>query len=185
MPKINPKTYHAVETLRDGTGIRIRAIRPDDADRLHQHFLSLSPESVYFRFMGFKRDLSPEELKKLTEVDFVNHVALVATISDAERDPIIGVGRYIRGIDPRRAEVGLVILDHYQGRGIGTILLRHLSIIGHDGGVEELEGNVMADNHKMLEVFEHSGFKARRSLESGVIHLSFPVEDVWKTRGAQ
>lgn len=171
----DPRKYSVDAKLRDGGAIRIRAIRTDDQERLHDHFRGLSPQSIYFRFMGFKRDLSAQDLKRLTELDFCDHVGLAATLTENGRERFVGVGRYIRGKDPHRAEVAFAVLDDYQGRGIGTILLEHLGRIARGNGIIELEANVLADNHQMLEVFAHSGFKIRRRLESGVVHLYYPI----------
>src|SRR5437867_6327085 len=97
MSPIDARTYRVEATLRDGGAICIRAIRPDDKARLLEHSAGLSPQSVYFRFMGFKRELSKDDLKFLTELDFDNHVALVATITESGIEHLLGVGRYIRG----------------------------------------------------------------------------------------
>jgi GNAT superfamily N-acetyltransferase len=163
--------YLVEAKMLDGAAIWVRAIRPDDQERLHQHFSRLGEQSVYFRFMGMKRDLTPDDLKRLTELDFRNHVGLAATVTEDGRERFIGVGRYICGSDPRRAEVAFAILDEFQGRGIGTLLLEHLSLIADANGIAEFEADVLCDNRQMLEVFAHSGFKSRRSLDSGVVHL--------------
>src|SRR5271154_1834679 len=92
--------YFADATMLDGAAVRIRAIRPDDKERLHDHFKGLSEQSVYFRFMGFKRDLSPQDLQRLTELDFKSHGGLVAELTENGRERIIGGGRYICGADP-------------------------------------------------------------------------------------
>ena len=171
--RIDPGKYAVDADLRDGASIRIRAITTDDQARLHEHFRGLSQQSIYFRFMGFRRDLSAQDLKSLTELDFHDHVGLAATLTENGRERIIGVGRYIRGKDPHRAEVAFAVLDKYQGHGIGTILLEHLALIARESGVTELEATVLADNRQMLEVLAHSGFKIRHQLESGVVHLYY------------
>jgi GNAT superfamily N-acetyltransferase len=168
---IDARNYRVEVPTLDGAAILIRAIRPDDLERLHDHFKGLSEKSVYFRFMGIRRDLSPQDLKHLTELDFKNHVGLAATLTENGRERFIGVGRYICGPDPRRAEVAFAILDGFQGRGIGTLLLEHLSRIADANGVAEFEADVLGENRQMLEVFAHSGFESRRSLDSGVVHL--------------
>src|SRR5271155_274414 len=168
---IDARDYRVDVRTLDGAAILIRAIRPDDKERLHDHFRGLSEESVYFRFMGIRRDLSPQDLKHLTELDFKNHVGLAATLTENGRERFIGVGRYICGADPHRAEVAFAILDEFQGHGIGTLLLDHLSLIADANGVAEFEADVLGENRQMLEMFAHSGFEAQRSLDSGVVHL--------------
>jgi GNAT superfamily N-acetyltransferase len=173
----NPRRYDVHGSLRDGTPIRIRAIRPDDAERLREHFRGLSEQSKYFRFMGFKRDLTAADLKRLTELDFKDHVALVATVADDgdRRERILGVGRYLRGKLPYRAEIAFATLDQHHGRGIATLLLEHLNRIARAGGITEFEADVLGENRHMLDVFEHSGLKIRETFESGVVHLYLPV----------
>jgi GNAT superfamily N-acetyltransferase len=165
------RNFRIDASMLDGTPIQIRAIRPDDKERLLEHFHGLSGKSIYFRFMGIRRDLSPDDLKHLTELDFKTHVGLVATLTDNDRERFIGVGRYICGKDPTRAEVAFAILDGFQGRGIGTLLLEHLSRIADANGVTEFEADVLGENRLMLEVFAHSGFEDQHSYDAGVVHL--------------
>jgi acetyl coenzyme A synthetase (ADP forming)-like protein len=169
--------YSAEEVLRDGGSIHVRALRPDDRERLLQHFKSLSQESIYHRFFGIKRTMTDDELVRLTQLDFVAHVGLVATLRDGGGERFIGVARYIRVADPTHAEVSFAVLDDHQGRGIGSVLLDHLSRIARSSGIVELEADVLGDNNRMLEVFAKSGFKVRRSNSSGVIHVTFPTAE--------
>ena len=93
---MDPANYQVDETLHDGGLIHLRAIRPDDGARLLEHFNSLSEQSVYYRFFGLKHSLSASELSHLTQLDFINHVGLVATLYDNGHERLIGVARYIR-----------------------------------------------------------------------------------------
>jgi GNAT superfamily N-acetyltransferase len=157
------QNYSADVKLLDGRSIRIRAIHPDDKDRLHE------------RFMGFRRDLTAADLARLTELDFKDHVGLAATIKEEGRERFIGVGRYIRSTEPHRAEVAFAVLDEWQGRGIGTSLLEHLRRFADANGIAEFEADVLSDNSQMLEVFAHSGFKIRGRSDSGVVRLCAPT----------
>jgi hypothetical protein len=109
--------YTASEVLRDGSQIRIRAIRADDKQRLLQHFQNLSPQSVYYRFFGLKRSLNDDDLHRFTELDFINHVGLVATLGHGTSESFVGVGRYIRSEGSSRAEIAFAVLDEYQATG--------------------------------------------------------------------
>ncbi|HUI28444.1 MAG TPA: GNAT family N-acetyltransferase, partial [Candidatus Kryptonia bacterium] len=133
------RRYAAQALLRDGTSIHIRALRPDDKLLLVEHFQRLSAQSVYFRFFSAKKRMSDDELARFTELDFVSHAALVATLRDGEREYIVGVARYApvstdHGSE-RRAEIAFAVLDQYQGRGVGTLLLEHLAPIAHANGI--------------------------------------------------
>ncbi len=177
----NPRDYQVDETLRDGGFIRIRAIRPDDSQRLLTHFEALSPRSVHNRFFGMKRTLSEEELTRFTDLDFVHDVGLAAILGEVGDEPFVGVGRYVVSQDGRasggRAEVAFAVLDEHQGRGIGTLLLKHLARIARHNGIREFQADVLSDNRQMLEIFADSGFPIRGTTDSGVVHLSFPIAE--------
>jgi len=183
---VDASRYDVEVVLKDGGSIRIRAIRPDDKQRLLDHFHRLSERSVYFRFFSAKKRLTDEELRRFTEPDFRTHVALVATLLENGEERIIGVGRFMLrpGGDPRRAEVAFAVADEHQGRGIGTALLEHLARIAQELGIEEFEADVLGENNRMLEVFARSGFRLRRSVEGGVVHVSFPTEETEEYRQA-
>jgi GNAT superfamily N-acetyltransferase len=163
--------------MRDGSAILIRAIKPDDKDRLREHARGLSTESVYHRFMGYKRALTDDDLRRLTELDFAQHVGLVAMLSEDGREHIIGVGRYIRTSN-ERAEVAFSVVDKDQGRGVGTLLLAHLSRIAKCNGITEFEAEVMGDNIHMLDVIRASGVRIQETHASGVMHLVWQIDDV-------
>ena len=93
---LDAENYKVADKLKDGTAVTIRAIRPDDRKRVAEAFNNLNSESIYTRFFRFKRELTNEELKSITEVDFDKVVALVVTIPTDEGDEtIIGGGRYV------------------------------------------------------------------------------------------
>jgi acetyl coenzyme A synthetase (ADP forming)-like protein len=179
----DPQLYSVEELLRDGGSIHVRAIRPDDRERLVEHFRRLSARSVYFRFFGAKRRLTDAELDRFTRLDFVERAALVATLRDRGEEHIIGVGRYAVVPGPRRsAEVAFAVADEHQGRGIGTILLEHLLRLARANGITEFQADVLGENNRMLEVFARSGLVVTKSIEAGVIHLSFPIEETERSR---
>lgn len=171
------RNYATDETLRDGGRVRIRSIRANDKLRLLEHFRKLSPCSVRLRFFGQKRTLTEKDLIHFTELDFVRHVGLVATVVEGGRERIIGVGRYIVYDDAgKRAEVAFAVDDDYQGRGVATLLLEHLAQIAQANDVLRLEADVLSENRQMLEVFAHSGLLVHTSSDAGVVRLSLVTE---------
>jgi GNAT superfamily N-acetyltransferase len=125
--------------------------------------------------MFHKRDLSDDDLQRFTELDFNQHVAIVASLSKDDREHFIGVGRYVRTSNGR-AEVAFSVIDKHQGRGIGTLLLAHLGRIAKHSGITEFEADVMGDNIHMLDLIAASGFKVQRTYESGVVHLLLRID---------
>jgi GNAT superfamily N-acetyltransferase len=102
--------------------------------------------------------------------DFVSHVALVATVEEDGRPAIVAGGRYVV-VSPGRAEVAFVVVDQYQGQGIGAALLRHLAGIAREAGLEELIAEVLPANIGMLKVFEKSGLRLSTRREVQVVHV--------------
>jgi GNAT superfamily N-acetyltransferase len=165
------RRYTAHDRLLDGHDLLVRAICPDDKRALEDGLHRLTPESAYFRFFRPKHDLSPQELVYFTEVDFEHHVALVAVV--AETQLVVGVGRYIVGDSEavRAAEIAFAVDDAYHGLGIATILLRHLTDIARAAGISHFHASVLSQNHKMLDVFSHSGLPQERAVEEGVVEV--------------
>ena len=171
---LDAANYSSTDSLRDGRTIEIRALRPTDHAGLLAAVERISAESLYRRFMGAKRHFSEKERAFFLNVDFVNHVALVAVIQEAGRDTIIAGGRYIVE-RPGTAEVAFAVIDKYQGQRIGTALLRHLTKIARGAGLREFIAEVLPDNSSMLKVFEKSGLKSSFKRASGVVHVTLQL----------
>lgn len=165
--------YSAIETSRDGRRLEIRALRPDDRSDLIAAVARTSAESLRRRFFVPKTKFTDREMDFFSNVDFVNHVALVAVIED-DQTAIVGGGRYIV-VRPGEAEIALAIVDHYQGRGIGTALIRHLVAIARAAGLKRLIAEVLAENLPMLRVFEQSGLAISTKREAELRHVTLEL----------
>jgi RimJ/RimL family protein N-acetyltransferase len=163
---VAPGGWQRRTTLRDGTAVLLRQIRPQDRDQLAAGMRALSPASRYLRFHEDLAELTTEQLGYLTEVDHVDHEAIVAIDLDRPERPGIGVARFIR--DPFEREVAeavVTVADRYQGRGAATLLLGALAARGREEDLEVFRHYVLARNEAMLEVFDHLG--ATRELVAG------------------
>jgi RimJ/RimL family protein N-acetyltransferase len=163
--------YSALETLRNGCQVEIRALRPEDRDELVAAAGRLSPHSHFRRFLGVRREFSKEEVSFFVNVDFVDHVALVAVSRGDGRSTIIGGGRYIV-VQPGQAEIAFAIVDEYQGQGLGAALMRHLGLLARDAGLQELVADVLQDNVAMQKVFKNTGFPQSTERGTGVVHIT-------------
>lgn len=199
---MNLSEYRAEETLRDGTLVVVRAIRPDDRGALQEGFLHLSDRTVYHRFLQAKRELTDGELRYFTELDFHDHIGLAVELRGTRPPQLIAVGRAVRTgqvvppppegpAPPSRtggqrfpaeaprprdsAEVAFVVQDEYQGRGVGTLLLAHLARIARGLGYRTFEAEVLPDNRQMLDVFAHSGLTRRERVLDGLTHVEMDL----------
>ena len=168
---IDAANYLAIETLRDGRTITIRAQRPGDLDGWRAALARTSAETLYHRFFAVKREISEKEARYFLDIDFVKQVALVAVADEDGRPTLIGGGRYIV-IEPGKAEASFALIDDYQARSIGSALMRHLVAIGREAEIRELVAEVLSDNYPMLRVFERSGLVMSTRREDTVVHIT-------------
>lgn len=164
-------SYFTTETLRDGRMVEIRAQRSQDRNGLHAAIARSSAGSLYRRFFAVRREFSEKETDYFLDIDFVNHVALVAVASEAGQPAIVGGGRYVV-VQPGQAEVAFAVIDAYQGLGIGSALMRHLAILGREAGLREFIAEVLSENVGMLSVFERSGLAMSTKRDGTVTHVT-------------
>lgn len=137
-------------TLAGGSVMTLREVRPDDKDGIAAGFAALSPESRYRRFFTPMNRLSAADLRYLTEVDHVDHEAVIG--SDPGGAPI-GVARYVRGEIAEEAEVAVAVADAWQGKGAATALLERLVERARENGIERFIASVLQENEEALELF--------------------------------
>ena len=168
-----PDSWVVDVVLADGATMELRPIRPDDARAVRQLLSSLSPDALRFRFFTQRRRFSDEEIERVTVVDYDDRMAFVA-FSGGE---LVGVGGYEREAASRaEAELGFIVHDEHQGRGIGTLLLEHLAAYATTRGIERFIGLTLGDNTKMLTVFDRAGWTVRKFFEDGAWHVSFVLD---------
>jgi acetyltransferase len=158
---IHPYPTHLVRKLQlnDGTDIVVRPIRPEDAEMEDRFVRELSDESRYFRFMNQLQELSREMLVRFTQIDYDHEMALIAVVKVDGKDQQIGVARYTTNLDKTSCEFALTVSDDWQHRGIGHILMKDLMDVARDRDLTEMEGQVLSENRKMLDLVRTLGFK--------------------------
>jgi GNAT superfamily N-acetyltransferase len=165
------RTYSSVEQLRDGSRVEIRSLRPDDRAGLLAAIGRTSPDSLFRRFFAVKRNFTAQEIDFFLNIDFINQVALVAVAEEEDgRSEIVGGGRYVV-LQPGRAELAFAVIDEYQGKGIGSVLMRHLTAIARGAGLKELVAEVLPNNAPMLKVFKNSGLPIDIQRQVGAVHV--------------
>jgi len=167
-------SFTTTELLRDGRRVEIRALRPGDRAALLAAADHTSDQSLYRRFFGVRRAFSEEEVAAFVNVDFVDEIALIAMLREGEREVIAGGGRYIV-VRPGTAELAFTVVDEFQGQGIASALLRHLTALARAAGVREFIAEVLPDNTAMLRVSERSGLRMERKRADGVVHITLQV----------
>ncbi|MGZ4710835.1 MAG: GNAT family N-acetyltransferase, partial [Acidimicrobiales bacterium] len=167
-----PTRWEADVALADGGTVHIRPVRPDDAELVEAFHNRQSRESIYFRYFSPMPRLSRRELDRLTKVDYLDHLSLVAMLGGE----IIGMAGYDRWTGRDEAEVAFITDDAHHGRGLATVLLEWLVVAAREVGFRGLTAQVLPSNRSMLAVFHQVGFEATSSFGDGVIEVKLGLE---------
>ncbi len=157
-----PTALESDMVLADGTKLRVRPVRPEDADIERAFVASLSEQTRYFRFFYRLHQLTPAMLARFTQVDYDREVALLALAPDPSSpagEMIVGISRYIANHDGESAEFAVVVADAWHGRGIGRMLMERIIACAKKRGFKRLEGIVLRGNQGMVKFSEQLGFE--------------------------
>jgi acetyltransferase len=160
-----PKKYIAKQILKDGSKVTFRPIKPEDEPRFNQLFMSLSKQSVRFRFFQVIKELSHDTLSQYCNLDYNREIAI---ISEHENGQIIGVVTLIIEPNRKKAEYAIMISDAWQGLGLGSKLMDYIIGIAQDFEITTVYGLVSSANTKMLSLCERIGFETKLTDEDTV-----------------
>lgn len=166
-PEGYPVAFETDVVLSDGATVHIRPIRPDDGARLLAFHARQSPESIYFRYFSPRPRLSDRDVDRLTHLDYVDRMALIAV----RGEDMIGVARYDRWRHRAEAEVAFFVDDANHGRGLATILLEYLAVRAREVGLSAFTASVLPHNRKMIGVFTAAGFETTTKFADGVVEV--------------
>lgn len=175
-----PRKYSLQTTLKDGTRLDIRPIRPDDEPKLAEFHKALSEVSVFRRYftpMSLESRTRHERLTRMCFIDYDRQMALIAQRLDAEGQPreIVGVGRLIKLSLTNEAEVATIVTDAYQRKGVGRLLTSGVLAFARDEKVSLLRASVLAENVGMLRLLESLGFVFHEGDDPGVFEGDMPL----------
>jgi acetyltransferase len=160
--------------LKDGRDILIRPLVNTDSFHLVEGLKQLSPASTYHRFLAYKKEFSPEELARFTNIDQVDHFALAMGVIHPDGEKGIGVARAFRdNDDPERAELGIVIIDAFQRQGLGRFffdaMLDYLK--EKKSGFRLLYGDLDASNTGMIKLLSKYPQTVLKVKGSGILSM--------------
>ena len=162
------ESVRATFLLEDGTGVSFRSIKPTDEPHMRDLIYNLSQETIYYRFMSRQQRFTPRQIQDFVYIDHRRDVAIVGTVPEAHGEQIIAVGTYYLNEKTNLAEVAFVVRDGWQNKRLGTNLFKHLTKIAKRNGITGFTAEVLRENERMQNVFNHSGLKVTSHLEEGV-----------------
>ncbi len=170
-----PNQYEFTETLRNGTSVLIRPIKPEDAAAHYEMIAGFSPETRYFRFFSLRAELSPEQMVRFTQIDYDREVAIIAEIERDGKKMSVGVNRLVYYPHSEEYEFAVVVTDAWQGSGVGRLLMEKLIYIAKDRGIPEIFGLVLQNNVSMMRFIKSFGFEIVKR-EDDVFHIRLDLQ---------
>ena len=168
-----------VVELRDGTRVHLRPITPEDEPLLHEAVAAMSERTVYFRFFSPIKRMSDALAHRLAVVDYKDRFAIVATThKPGSRERIVGVARYDRATQTDIAEVAVAVIDEFQRRGLGSMLLAELARVARSHGIRSFQLIVLPENREMLGLLHKMGWIHQAKVVGGVYEISFELPEL-------
>jgi len=170
-----PDELERYETLRDGTEIFFRPVKPTDELALAEMLYSLSEESVRTRYMTHTMVFPHRDIQRFTNIDYRQDIAIVGIIPRVSGEEIVALAQYF--LDPKTqvAEVAFLVQDEWQQKGMGTFLLDYITKIAKQRGVKSFYAKVLPNNKPMLAVFHNSGYKVNTEFDGEVYNIKYDL----------
>ncbi|MBC7810739.1 MAG: bifunctional acetate--CoA ligase family protein/GNAT family N-acetyltransferase [Burkholderiales bacterium] len=170
-----PNQYVKPFSMKDGTEVLIRPVRPEDEPSMVHFQEGLSDRTVrmrYFQPLNLSQRTSHEYMTRLCFIDYDREMVLVSETSEAE---IVSAARLSKLQGSDDGEFAIIVADDYQRRGLGTELIRRLIEVGRDEGIRRIVGLVLADNADIQRVLERVGFKIEQRYDNGTMRVALSL----------
>ena len=170
-----PEELERYETLRDGTEIFFRPVKPTDEPALSEMLYSLSEESVRTRYMTHTVVFPHRDIQRFTNIDYRQDIAIVAVIPRVSGEEIVALVQYFLDPKTQAAEVAFLVQDEWQQKGMGTFLLDYITQIAKQRGVKKFYAKVLPTNEPMLAIFHNSGYKVNTEFDGYAYDITFDL----------
>jgi RimJ/RimL family protein N-acetyltransferase len=170
-----PEELERYDTLRDGTEIFFRPVKPTDETALSEMLYSLSEESVQKRYMTRTTTFPHKDVQKLTNIDYQQDIAIVGTVPGASGEQVVAIAQYFLDPKTQTAEVAFIVQDEWQQKGMGTFLLDYITRIAKQRGVKHFAAKVLPVNKPMLAIFYNSGYKVNTEFDGDVYSITYDL----------
>jgi len=164
-------------TLKDGSEVLLRPIKPSDATMKQDLFYSLSKDAVSKRYLGSLKAMPLKRIWPYVIVDYRDEMVLVGTVEEERGESIVAIGSYSRVPNTDIAEVALVVRDDWQNKGLGSTLFGYLVEIARKRGLTGFTAWMLTSNSKMMDVFTKSGHPMQYGIEGDLYHVKLQFKE--------
>ncbi len=170
-----PRELEHYSTLRDGTEIFFRPIKPTDEPALAEMLYSLSDQSVTTRYLARTVAFPHRHIQHLTNIDYKKNFAIVGVVPSASGEDIVAIAQYFLDPQTQAAEVAFLVQDEWQQKGMGTFLLDYITQIAKQRGVKRFYAKVLPKNKPMLAIFHNSGYKVNTEFDGDLYSITYDL----------
>lgn len=166
-----PEEYTGEASLKDGTPIRLRPIKPEDEPLWTDMLARCSPETIYARFRALFQWKHHETATRYCFIDYDREIAIVAEIEEEGAPKLVGVGRLIADPDHETVEYAVLVTDEWQNRGLGGVLTDYCYEIAKHWGLRRIVAETSPENERMIALFRNRGFRVSHDAEGDVVEV--------------
>jgi len=170
-----PEELEHYDTLRDGTEIFFRPIKPADEPALSEMLYSLSENSIQTRYFAHTMRFPHRDVQQLTNIDYRQNLSLVGVVPSTSGEQIVAIAQYFLDPKTQAAEVAFIVQDEWQQKGMGTFLLDCITQIAKQRGVKRFYAKVLPTNKPMLTIFHNSGYKVNTEFDGEVYSITYDL----------
>ena len=182
-PKAGHEEWVAELPLAGRPVVRFRHVRPEDEPFIAEAIRTASRETLLHRFFSPMRSVSPGLLRQMLSIDRAKETCIVGAVTESGTVRIICGARYVK-LRPGAAEIALTVHDDFQRRGLGAFLLKLLARLAQTEGIRWFEAEVLASNHKMLQLFKKVAPRSSGHWTGDVYHIVIDVQTVAQGEGS-
>jgi len=164
-----PEEFVTQRTLKDGTLVTLRPIKPEDEPMWHDLLANCSTQSIWFRFRYLFKQTTHEMATRYCFIDYDREIGIVAEIEEDGQNKLIAVGRLVADMNHEEAEYAVIVIDRWHGRGLGGLLTDYCLEVARRWGVKRVVAETTKDNARMLATFRNRGFEFIERPEEDVI----------------
>jgi len=164
---VYPEDLEAIMNTKDGSELLVRPVKPTDEEMLSDMFYDLSDQTIINRFFSMLKSMPHRKLQQFCCIDYTNEMSLVAIAGSGPKQKIVGLGSYYLNPATQRAEIAFLVADAWQGKGIGTYMMRSLVKTSKSKNIKGLTAEVLRDNVAMIALMHKSGVPAKSTPAGG------------------
>ncbi len=173
---VYPQELEHYQTLKDGTELFFRPVKPTDDEALSEMLYSLSKESVEKRYFTYTKTFPHKDVQKLTNIDYQQDLAIVGCVPGPSGEKIVGIAQYFLDPKTQKAEVAFIVQDEWQDKGMGSFLLNYITDVAKSRGVKTFYATVLPKNKAMLNIFYNSGYQVKTEFDGETYSINYDLK---------